>query len=269
MRIIFFGCDVSLSIFETLINLGHRIDALYTFHNPYDRVHEDKIVARARSLGIEVNYSKMTLTGAEALFESNDCDLLVSAEYYYKIPTPGTKGFKGVNVHNSLLPEGRGFFSVETRKYLGLPYGGVTFHKLSGEFDEGDIIMQKRFELDDTDDVRGIYRKCAEASVEMCKKVFESDESFIKYWARAVPQKGEASIWHPGKEERAIHPDMTIEQALRLFSCYDRFTYAHPAQDPRSGGLRRVLDISADAAPLSDEYLPYRLKNGTLWMVLE
>ena len=273
MNIVYFGCDISLKVFQKLIDLNHRILALYTFHNPYDLVHEEKMTAVAQDIGVEIHYDAMPLAKAEELFASGACDVFVSAEYNRMIPIPHSEGFKGVNIHNSLLPEGKGFFTVETRKFLRIPYGGVTFHKLTDAFDEGDILAQKKFPLCETDDVPRIYRKCETVSEMMCQTIFASGEVFAKHWADARAQQGEATVWYPSKRERAIAASMTLEQARYLFLCYDRFTFAHV-----DGGLRRVMSVH-EGDPLNPlgralvaerfDYIPYSLKDGVLWLALE
>ena len=56
----------------------------------------------------------------------------------------GHKKFRGINIHNSLLPEGKGYFPIEMRIYKGYDYGGVTIHQLTDNFDEGAIVMPKK-----------------------------------------------------------------------------------------------------------------------------
>jgi len=273
VNIVYFGCDISLKVFQKLMALGHRILALYTYHNPYDLVHEENITAAARDAGIQVHYGAMAFETAEALFSSGACDAFVSAEYNRMIPIPRAGSFKGVNIHHSLLPEGKGFFTVETRRFLRIPYGGVTFHKLTNAFDEGDILLQEKFPLTDTDDVLRIYQKCEAASERMCQRVFADAGAFEAHWRNAKAQQGAATVWYPTKEERAIHPSMTLEQARHLFLCYDRFVFVRA-----EGGLRRVMSVH-EGDPLRPlgralgtetfDYTPYLLKDGVLWLAME
>ena len=277
LNIIYFGCDISLSVFMKLLDLGHNISALYTYHNPYDLVHEFNITAAARERGIPVCYGKMTSAEAEGLFSSRACDVFVTAEYNARLPIPDCERFKGVNVHNSLLPEGKGFFAVETRRFLRLPYGGVTLHKLTPNFDEGDCLAQKRFPLNPCEDILRIYKKCEHAAAQICGDVFRQDNTFFEYWAAAKPQQGVSSVWYPSKEERSIHTGMTVEQAIHLFLCYDRFTFARTGTG-ENGQITRVMalhtgDLSKAIGrrECGEEliYTPYALKGGSIWLALE
>ena len=276
MKIIYFGCDISLSVFLKLLELGHDISALYTYHNPHDLVHEFEIKAVALARGIPVYYRQMTAAEAEHMFASGVCDLFISAEYGAKLPIPPNGNFRGVNVHNSLLPEGKGFFTVETRRFLRLPYGGVTFHKLTPEYDEGDILAQEGFDLDPDEDIPRMYEKCGQVAAKLCAEIFRDDSAFAAHWEQARPQVGEASIWYPAKDERCIHDGMDVDEALHLFSCYDRFTFARTERG--AAKARRVMAIhTGDPAralgrPLHDEILdffPYALRDGTIWLALE
>ena len=147
MKIIYFGTDVFYECFKYLVNSEHEIVALYTYHNENEYIREDKVAALAKNNNIPIRYNKMTLDEAQTLFSSNDCDLFFSAEYDSKIPIPDTKNFRGINIHNSLLPEGKGYFPIEMRIYKGYDYGGVTIHQLTDNFDEGAIVMQKKSRL--------------------------------------------------------------------------------------------------------------------------
>jgi methionyl-tRNA formyltransferase len=86
-------------------------------------------------------------------------ELLVSASYGQKIPTPTITGARlgGLNVHPSLLPRWRGADPVPWAILSGDHQTGVSVITLSEAFDEGKIIAQKKFPItlnDTTDPLR-------------------------------------------------------------------------------------------------------------------
>ncbi|MFR2694775.1 MAG: formyltransferase family protein [Enterocloster bolteae] len=59
------------------------------------------------------------------------------AEYSHKIPVPDDSRFYGVNIHSSLLPEGRSYYPIECAMERGLGRSGVTMHKIAKSLDRG------------------------------------------------------------------------------------------------------------------------------------
>ena len=107
MRFAFAGIDFLGDVFHTLIEQGWEPVKLFT--RPCDNVYDfnDVTVARARSLRLPIQMSRIRpadLTGLKAM----GCDALVVAGYPWLV-----KGWEGylpyaVNFHPSPLPEGRG-----------------------------------------------------------------------------------------------------------------------------------------------------------------
>lgn len=105
MKIVYFGTDVFLSCFEYFVR-HHHIMAFYTYHNGEDYFTEYAIVRRARELGIPVHYE--SVTEEEILrYMEDGCGLFFLAEYNRLLPVPPGSSFRGINVHSSLLPQGR------------------------------------------------------------------------------------------------------------------------------------------------------------------
>lgn len=80
-------------------------------------------------------------------------DLIVSASYGQKIPTPTLKSakFGGLNVHPSVLPRWRGADPVPWAILSGDAQTGVTITTLEEKFDQGKIIAQKNIPMTDRD----------------------------------------------------------------------------------------------------------------------
>ena len=76
---------------------------------------------------------------ARAFLERLAPDLLVSAFFNQKIDT----ALPAVNIHPSLLPAFKGVDPVFHARLAGAAALGVTVHRLSAEFDSGDVISQE------------------------------------------------------------------------------------------------------------------------------
>lgn len=274
VKIIYFGCDAMYKCFENIIKSGHQIIKLYTYYNPYDIIHEKKIVSKAKELSISYTYDRIDIKTANNIFNNKLCDCFFSAEYNRMIPVSDSPNFKGINVHSSYLPEGKGFFPVEMRAFLKQNYTGVTFHKLTKQFDDGNILIRKKFQIPSNSNVLDIYTKCEEEASKICLEIFKSEESFEYYWKNAYPQKGQTSIFYPSKLERTINKDMSVDEAVHLFKCFDRFTFLN-----YNNIIYRVLFLkTSDGEQIvnrknefanQNDYKKFYLRNGFIWVVLE
>ena len=274
VKIIYFGCDAMYKCFENIIKSGHKIIKLYTYYNPYDIIHEKKIVNKAKELSIPYTYDRINLETVNTLFNNKLCDCLFSAEYNRMIPVSDLPNFKGVNVHSSYLPEGKGFFPVEMRAFLKHNYTGVTFHKLTKKFDDGNILIRKKFPIPDGSSVVDIYKKCEDEASKICMEIFKSDESFKYYWDNAYPQNGQPSDFHPSRLERTINKNMSVEEAIHLFKCFDRFTFLNDENITyrilflKTSNGEQVINRENEFVN-QNHYKKYHLRNGFIWVILE
>ena len=161
MKIVYFGSDVFLSCFEYLLE-KHQVLALYTYHNDEDYFTEYAIVQRARELGIPVHYESITPEEITRYFTDEGCDLFFIAEYDRILTLPeDLPGFRGINTHSSLLPQGRSYYPIEGAMERGLLRTGVTMHKVVRRLDGGDILAQRTIDVTDDLDSVDIYLRCA------------------------------------------------------------------------------------------------------------
>tara|TARA_X000000368_G_scaffold183772_1_gene145140 strand:- start:2697 stop:3257 length:561 start_codon:yes stop_codon:yes gene_type:complete len=97
------------------------------------------------------------LIGGLVLDELTDLepDLIVLAGFLKKVPKEIISNFsnKIVNIHPSLLPKygGKGMYGINVHKAVlknNEKSSGFTIHYVTEEYDEGNIIFQKAFEID-------------------------------------------------------------------------------------------------------------------------
>lgn len=74
MKIVYFGSDVFLDVFEYL-HLSHEILALYTYHMEEDYFNEHNIVQLAHMSGIPVCYGQITEDEMLSYMEKEGCEL--------------------------------------------------------------------------------------------------------------------------------------------------------------------------------------------------
>lgn len=102
-------------------------------------------------------------------------DLLLSiacgqklGEDLLRIPTHGA-----VNVHGSLLPKYRGLATSFWVLYHGESESGVTAHYMTPEFDAGEILIQRRYEIEPDDTMHDVYLKLIDVGADVACDVVD------------------------------------------------------------------------------------------------
>ena len=264
MKLVYFGSDVFLSCFEYFA-AKHEILALYTYHNSEDYFTEYAITARARQLGIPVHYESVTPQHIAHFFREEGCEMIFSAEYDRRLPIPeDLPEFRGINVHSSLLPQGRSYYPIEAAMQRGLPRSGVTMHKLAQRLDCGDILTQREFMITPDMDSVDVYMRCAAYAREMVENVVDRLDAC---WSNAAPQTQRLPYWRrPDDALLTLTHAMSRAEAFTVFRKYNSMTQLYISEK-----WYYVTDMAAGVAPtdtnerfLSDSRLIYRVRDGHL-----
>lgn len=114
------------------------------------------------------------------MLRSLDPDLIVLAGFLWKIPESITLAFpkKIINVHPALLPKygGKGMFgmnvhtTVKENKDLET---GITIHYVDANYDEGDVILQAKINIEADDSAEDIAAKVHQLEYEHFPKVID------------------------------------------------------------------------------------------------
>lgn len=91
-------------------------------------------------------------------FDQN-CDLLISATYHKKIIVNNCKFKLGVNMHPSYLPYLKGKDPIKNALDKNEQNLGVTTHKITNEYDMGEILFQKRINFGKNDTKKNIIKR--------------------------------------------------------------------------------------------------------------
>lgn len=145
---------------------------------------KSKVLRRAHDLGIKcIHFEK------EDLYDSNNLldvlkdinpDIIALAGFLLKIPESFLIEFpnKIINLHPSLLPYygGEGMYGERVFKQILKnkdKVSGITFHYVSSNYDEGEIIEQFKIDLDDDEDLNSLEEKIHGLEYEHYPKVIE------------------------------------------------------------------------------------------------
>lgn len=216
MRFAFAGIDFLGDVFETLLAKGW--EPVKLFSRPCDSIYDfnDVTLARARSLRLPVQMSRILpadLAGLKAM----DCDVLVVAGYPWLITGWERHLPYAVNFHPSPLPLGRGPYPLFQAILDDLQEWGMTAHTLEPAFDTGAILAQKRFPLSPTETHDTLLAKCQMAAKAIAA---ELAEDLPRLWREAEPQ-GPGTYWpRVTQSQRSVDWTGRVQDVLRTIRAF-------------------------------------------------
>jgi methionyl-tRNA formyltransferase len=139
-----------------------------------DRAHSVRTLAREHDIPVR-EVDDINDESFLASVRNADPDLILSVacgqrmeEDLLAVPSEGC-----VNVHGSLLPKYRGLATAFWVLYHGETESGVTAHYMTPEFDAGDILVQRRYDIEPDDTMHDVYLKLAEMGAEVAVDVVD------------------------------------------------------------------------------------------------
>jgi methionyl-tRNA formyltransferase len=162
--------------------------------------------------------------------KSEGVDLLISAAYDYKVPVPKDGSLKSINVHATLLPEGRGPWPSPHILLKHPEAAGMTLHTMTDKWDLGDIVLQEKIQVSDADDSDSLIAKMVYLSGKLSKELLSN---FNKIWANRKPMVGEGSYWKkPSEADRTISPHDPAERIAAVFRAFGKMTLFTDGESP-------------------------------------
>ena len=174
------------SCLDLLINRGDEIVCIYSGEKGH---HTDRVINLAEQNQIPLCFDKPDQKKMEELVQSG-VELFFVAEYPWKIPLPGDLKF-AINTHPTMLPDGRGQTPMPSLILQHSQHAGITFHKMASEFDQGDILLQKQIDIDDSETFDTLSARLYIESPLLLDKLLTNLDH---YYENAMPQ-GEGSYW--------------------------------------------------------------------------
>lgn len=226
MKFIYCGFDFFDLCLSECLSQGHELIGAFT--QKVDGVYNTctKIQALCSSQG--VHYQERKITAMDIIdFQKLGCELLITAAFQYRIPSDALNeaGIMGLNIHPSLLPDGRGPWPLPWLILKGLPQGGVTLHKLQQSFDSGEILLQQPFAIENTDNLETLSFKSRVIAAVLMREFLREPN---RYWGKSKIQGG-GSYWPmPSEAERSLDWNMPVEHILRIVRAFGKFeSYAN------------------------------------------
>lgn len=138
-------------------------------------------------------------------FEEQKPDLLLVMGWYYMVPKKirDLTRLGAWGIHASLLPEYAGGAPLVWAMIKGETETGISLFRLDDGVDDGDIIAQEKFPIEDSDTIAEVYAKATEASKDILIRTLLSpdsitfksqDKSKIKVFPQRSPEDGEIDL---------------------------------------------------------------------------
>lgn len=183
MKVVLMGTpNFVVPIFDAIAN-RHKVIAVFTrAPKPVGRKHvitNSPVHDWAMSRGIPVFHNPST----EYNF-SPDMVVVVAYGAYLRENVLGPAPC--INLHPSLLPRYRGASPIKTAIMNGDTESGVCLMQIAPEWDSGDILMCRRFNIDINDTNETVEKRVAEIGTDMILEYMSAPEKFP-----AQPQVGE------------------------------------------------------------------------------
>jgi len=211
-----------LPAIRPLLDEGHELLGIFSFDcdNVFNFNHECQALAQTCSAPFILSQAEdFHLTG----FLEKGAEVFLSAGYPYKIPKIDETQAYGVNIHPTYLPHARGLMPIPRIIMDEMKdAAGFTAHKMTQEFDAGDILMQEKFTLHARETVETYSAKIAIRAPDMISKLMENLPTL---WSKAKPQneKKASNFRAPTTEERLMDWSKSVHDIDRIGRAFGRF----------------------------------------------
>lgn len=222
MKFVYFGYDFMLPAIERLIEDGHELIGMFSFDcdNVFNFNRDCQTIAQRTG-------APFILSPAEDFhiksFLDKGAEVFIAAGYPHKIPPIDENIAYAINVHPARLPKARGLMPIPRIILDNIEdAAGFTAHKMTQNFDAGDILQQENFDLSPHETVETYTAKIAMRAPEFFSKLFNNLPAL---WERAKPQdeKKTTTLPPPTDQDRMFDWDKTVAEIDRVGRAFGRF----------------------------------------------
>jgi methionyl-tRNA formyltransferase len=220
MKIAYCGYDFFHGNLRALLEDGHDIGQVFTVDTDNQWNFNQYIYDICRQYDLPVTDQPVSNDDIGRL-EADGFDVIVTSAYYYRIPDLADSRLKGINVHPTLLPVGRGVWPLPWTILTEQRQSGVTIHKLAPQLDAGDILLQDAFELTPHENLESLSARVQLLARRMIVEVFADFES---RWSAAQPQPENATTWpRPSLEQQSLDWNTSVAEIDRISRAFGKY----------------------------------------------
>lgn len=251
MKIAYIGLDLFYPVLCTLKEIGCEIAEIFTCETDNVTEFNTQIIGFAKKYDIPYTTKRITINDIKRL-KQKGCRMAICAGYYFRIPVDSE--FPMVNIHPSLLPEGRGSWPMPVSILRGDKHSGVTIHKIAEGFDTGDILLQKSLEMSAKENLKSFMDKACSLAADMVRVLIQNFDDLYK---NAIPQGAGEYIEAPSEKDWTVTENMTFEEADLIMRAFYGYECVYLSKDKKYILINaRVVDKETDGKPC------FRFKGG-------
>lgn len=201
MRVVMFGYQTwGHRTLQALLDSAHEVVLVVTHpksDHAYEKIWDDSVADLAEKHGVPVLLRNRP--GDDELLSTLrevEPDIIVANNWrtwlppeIFDLPPHGT-----LNVHDSLLPGYAGFSPLIWALINGEPEVGVTAHRMDGELDMGDVLLQRSVTVDPADTATDLFRKTVDLIGPIVTDALEQISSGTAVWTEQ--DRSKASFFH-------------------------------------------------------------------------
>ena len=205
-----------------MIENGHQIVAIFAEDADNTYNFNTQILQRSIELDIPVKFAPITKKDIQNL-DALGCDVLISAAYSHKIPNLEGTEIKGINIHPTKLPEGRGPWPLPWLILKEKLETALTFHKLTQTMDAGDILYQIPVVMSAQETLESLSAKLQMLAPNALLDVLDDLDDA---WENATPQGGQGDYWPmlaDDTDERILNPEKTVAEIEKTVRAFGKF----------------------------------------------
>lgn len=212
MKIAYFGYNAFSSCLDVFVSHGHTLEAIFTGDRNFQA---GIVIDYAKKHDIPLFFERPGQEEMIALVEAG-VDVFFAAEYPWKIPIPENLNYS-INLHPTLLPEGRGPTPLTWLILNNKRCAGITFHKMTDKFDSGDILLQKGIPLSKGETFETLLAKLfLEAPIALHQLLSNLDI----HYQNSTRQVGRASWCKITPSEQLVDWSQTIREISRQMRAF-------------------------------------------------
>jgi methionyl-tRNA formyltransferase len=151
--------------------------------------------------------------------QQDGCDILVVASYQWRIGDWRPYLRYAINFHPSLLPDFRGPYPLVSGLLASSKRWGVTCHKIDADFDTGDILAQRAFDVAPDEFHERLDLRTQMAAADLASDVAGN---FRALWDAAKPQSTGSYARLFNDADRTLDFNRTVEDNLRIVRAMGR-----------------------------------------------
>ena len=257
------GIKFGLKVLETILKNNWQVSVVFSYSDSRKKIYSDyasfdEITSKYKIKHVKVqnindkeNIELLNSIEPDVILVMGWSELL--KDKIIRIPRIGVIGS-----HPTELPKYRGRAPIPWTILKGLKESAETFFWINEGTDEGDILDQRKFNINEDDDATSLYQRVTLLAKKMiledlillknnkAPRIKQDNSKFIEYWQKRTPEDGKIDWNRPAKEIHALIRATTYPYpgAFSFFKNSKLIIWKASLLDEESTGTGKIVEIT-------------------------